>query len=105
MKVWIQEWEESERGWGTRPDGFTVHRQKEDIDKFVEAMRKDEMRGRPKGYIPDEYSRPCGEPFKMEITDRKLMPKPKSKGQWLPPGWKPPKNVDKTREGGWKRLG
>lgn len=24
-QVIVQKWEESERGWGTRPDGYSIH--------------------------------------------------------------------------------
>jgi hypothetical protein len=88
--VWAQEWEESERGWGCRPDGFSVHFRKEDIDDFLNEMRKRESEGQPKGYIPDSYSRPCGEPFMVKITDKKLLPKKNENGSWLPHDWKKP---------------
>ncbi len=50
-------WEESERGWGTRPDGISLHLTKEDFKVFLEKYW-DRM---PKE-VPDEYSRPAGEP-------------------------------------------
>lgn len=67
MKVWVQKWEESERGWGTRPEGFSLHRTREDIQKFIEEYTKDW----PKD-PPDEYDRPCGTPYEAEI-DGKLL--------------------------------
>ena len=30
-------WEESERGWGTRPDGCSLHISEEDYHKFIRA--------------------------------------------------------------------
>jgi hypothetical protein len=72
--LWVQKWEESERGWGTRPDGYTVHVEKEDIDKYVKAIRDAEA---ARGYallggygtdnVPDEYERPCGAPYQARI--------------------------------------
>jgi hypothetical protein len=66
--VWIQKWEESERGWGTRPDGYTIHSRKEDIDNFLKAMRAREKEHYG-DTVPDEYSRPDGDPYQAEILD------------------------------------
>jgi hypothetical protein len=33
--VVIQNWEESERGWGVRPDGYTIHPNRAHRDAFV----------------------------------------------------------------------
>lgn len=65
-QVWCQKWEESERGWGTRPDGFSLHLTKEDLDAFIRAYW-DRM---PKSYVPDEYSRPDGDPYRCPVNDR-----------------------------------
>lgn len=46
-------WTEYERGWGSRPDGHTLHVSKELAEKFVEdywAKMPDD--------VPDEYSSP-----------------------------------------------
>ncbi len=51
-------WEESERGWGERPDGYSLHLTPESVLQFVEdywATMPDE--------VPDEYSRPTGEVY------------------------------------------
>lgn len=88
-RFWIQEWEESERGWGTRPDGFTVHSRKEDIQSFLEEMRRREMGTNGAGYVPDCYTRPMGEPFEAEV-EPSLRPKPGTNGCWLPSSWRRP---------------
>ena len=80
--VWMQEWEESERGWGTRPDGFTVHHKEEDIDLFLKAMRDQEAEMYGNDYVPNEYSRPYGQPFEVKVPT-KLAPPEKSVGKWL----------------------
>jgi hypothetical protein len=57
------EWEESELGWGTRPDGFSFHRTMEDALKFVDAywaQMPDEA--------PSDYSRPVGSPRLIEVS-------------------------------------
>ena len=49
----IQTWTESEKGWGTRPDGYSLHLSEQDLDKFVELYWKDMP-----AQVPHEYSRP-----------------------------------------------
>lgn len=61
-------WEESERGWGIRPDGFSLHLSKEDSKKYV----KDYWDRQPDG-VPDEYSRPSGEARPVVIRDKKMI--------------------------------
>ena len=51
--VWCQLWEESEKGWGVRPDGYSLHSNQEDVKKYI----KEYWDGMPK-QTPDEYSRP-----------------------------------------------
>ena len=52
-RVAIMPWEESERGWGTRPDGFSIHPDADDYRTFLKAYW-DRMPDSP----PDEYERP-----------------------------------------------
>lgn len=52
----VLRWEESERGWGTRPDGFSVHASAEEMADYVKSY----WNGMP-DRIPDEYSRPAGD--------------------------------------------
>ena len=63
--VWVQKWEESERGWGTRPDGYSMHAFKVDVKTFA----IDYWDSMPDS-IPAIYSRPCGYPFVAEVDDR-----------------------------------
>lgn len=86
--AWVQEWEESERGWGTRPDGYTVHLQEEDFIHFLSNMRQREMAGMPEGYVPESYSRPIGQIFETDVADG-LLPRQGEMGRWLPSNWKP----------------
>lgn len=63
-EVVVQKWEESERGWGTRPDGFSLHLTEADLQAFIErywACMPDS--------VPDEYSRPDGKPYKSLVDD------------------------------------
>lgn len=73
MIIWVQRWEESERGWGTRPDGYTLHIDREHIRLFEKTLRDREQEGNLNGEVPDEYSRPCGLPFQTDISDPDLL--------------------------------
>lgn len=67
--VYCQRWVESERGWGVRPDGCSIHRTLADLKKFVEAYWKDMPVD-----APDEYSRPEGEPIQVNVTESVYKP-------------------------------
>ena len=54
----FQYWEESERGWGIRPDGCSIHRSLADHKAYVDKMYK----GRGE-VIPNEYDRVVGDPM------------------------------------------
>lgn len=61
-KVVVQKWEESERGWGTRPDGYSLHPDMAALKRYI-AMYWKKM---PDG-VPDEYSRPYGDPYEADV--------------------------------------
>lgn len=66
------DWEESERGWGIRPDGCSLHKTPKDCDAYVKKYWK----GMP-SEVPDEYSRPAfgSKPYAFEVdrqTYRKI---------------------------------
>ena len=62
---YIVEWEESERGWGCRPDGCSVHSSQEEALRYI-----NECNSRlPKDHVPDEYSRPIGDPIGVRIPN------------------------------------
>ena len=63
----LQEWLESERGWGQRPDGYSVHLSVEDSKTFVEGYWKREKERNKSGGVPECYSRPCGDPFVKDV--------------------------------------
>lgn len=72
-RVVIQKWEESERGWGVRPDGYSLHMSENDRRAFVQECW-DKM---PKGEAPDEYSREDGRPYEA-VVDQKTYDSVKS---------------------------
>ncbi|MBI4095587.1 MAG: hypothetical protein HY438_01865 [DPANN group archaeon] len=55
------DWQESERDWGIRPDGYSLHKSIADSEAFV----KEYWKGMP-DKAPDEYSRP-GQPYIFEV--------------------------------------
>lgn len=63
ITVWCQQWTETERGWGQRPDGYSLHltqnHSAEYIKKYLAKM--------PDGPTPDEYSFPDGDPYQTEM--------------------------------------
>ncbi|MBP9757487.1 MAG: hypothetical protein KBD06_02715 [Candidatus Pacebacteria bacterium] len=69
FEVVRQDWLESERGWGCRPDGYSLHRTSGDVQEFVR-----DYWARMPDAIPDEYSRPEGSPrivtVDKEVYDR-----------------------------------
>jgi len=60
-----QKWEESERGWGTRPDGYSLHVTDADRKAFI----KEYWDGMP-DTVPHEYGRPCGTPYACPVHKR-----------------------------------
>jgi hypothetical protein len=62
--VVCQLWEESERGWGARPDGYTLHLTEADRRAFI----ADYWARQPRE-VPDEYSRPSGMPTVLDVND------------------------------------
>ena len=63
FNVVCQKWEESEQGWGTRPDGYSLHLTEEHRVEYIAEY----WAGMPKK-IPDEYSRPDGQPYLCEVS-------------------------------------
>ena len=61
--VYCQNYEESERGWGTRPDGHSFHLSREDAGQFAQDYCQ--LGTLPQA--PDEYSRPIGELAHVEV--------------------------------------
>ncbi len=67
--VIAQAWEESERGWGVRPDGVSLHLTLNDCQKFRDEYWERE-RARTGGVVPDEYSRESGPPFSKLVSEK-----------------------------------
>jgi hypothetical protein len=71
--AYVQEWEESERGWGTRPDGYMVYATRDlavaGTKERLKDMRARELKAYGPNYVPGDYSRPCGDITLVEVTD------------------------------------
>ncbi len=65
FEVICQKWEESELGWGVRPDGYSLHLSMDDRKSFIKAYW-DSMPGQ----TPDEYSRPSGVPYTATVDQK-----------------------------------
>lgn len=59
----VQEWLESERGWGSSEDGYSVHKTSEDLRTYI-AQYWDSM----PDAVPSVYSRPTGTPGLVEVS-------------------------------------
>ncbi len=88
-------WEESERNWGTRPDGYSLHLSEEDITSYQTSHTKTlrEMFG---DEPPDEYDRPASKPFKVQVTE-KLYKKIKGTGVRFYGSW--PQKGQRSKDG------
>jgi len=67
-KIYLQYWEESERGWGVRPDGCSIHISLDDHKKYLNIIYE----GRNPTEVPYEYDRVCGEPIEAFVKDSLL---------------------------------
>lgn len=65
-KCLLQFWEESERGWGTRPDGCSIHLNEEFKKIYINGIYK--MR-ESSSVVPKEYDRPIGNSIECFVSD------------------------------------
>jgi len=57
-------WDESELGWGIRPDGYSLHLNLEDCDAYVV-----DYWARMPREVPYAYSRPACDPYTCEVEE------------------------------------
>lgn len=67
-KIVRQSWTESERGWGQRPDGWSIHLTVEDVVAYNENYWADENERNKEGSVPDEYTRPDENIEEVEVA-------------------------------------
>jgi hypothetical protein len=71
--------EEKEAGWGSRPDGASLHRTESDRQAYVKDFWEKERKRNPSGKTPDEYSCESGKPFVMDVDENTFTKITKSK--------------------------
>jgi len=65
-RCYFQRWEESERGWGVRPDGCSLHLDSNFHKRYINeiyTIRQGEM------MVPDEYDRITGPILECFVSD------------------------------------
>ena len=67
--IYIQHWTESERGWGQRPDGISIHASVVDRDAFINEYT---AKVNNKTSVPDDYSFASGNPKVAQIDSELL---------------------------------
>lgn len=75
-KVIMQLWEESERGWGVRPDGCSLHIDELERKKYIDKIYDDRSN---ESTVPDEYDRVFGSEMVVFVNDD-MFSKIQSKG-------------------------
>lgn len=68
MRVLVQAWTETERGWGNRPDGYSIHFNPDQHVSYLIKV-KNWLHERYGDEVPDEYDYPEGDPFYAEIVN------------------------------------
>lgn len=63
-KIYLQYWEESERGWGVRPDGCSIHLSLDEHKKYINSIYKERENSTE---VPYEYDRIVGNPIEVMI--------------------------------------
>lgn len=67
--VICMDWEESEEGWGIRPDGWSVHKTEDDCKRYVKEYWDGMPSRGPNGEVPYEYSREGSKPYVALVND------------------------------------
>lgn len=84
-----QEWTESERGWGKRPDGYTLHLTKLDCLDYVKQTNEQERKRNPSGAVPECYTFADGPPQPIDVEEsvvkhlEKLRDESGALGHWV----------------------
>jgi len=80
--LFAQHWTEYERGWGSRPDGLSLHNSREDRKTFIDKYNK-KYNNAP--VAPDDYSVADGEAFMIQVDDDLCTIV--SNGMWVTNSW------------------
>lgn len=52
-----------------RPDGYSIHRTRDDLKRYLADYWAAERKRNPSGVVPDEYSRADGSPYEAIVDD------------------------------------
>jgi hypothetical protein len=63
--IYLQFWEESEKDWGVRPDGCSLHLTLEDHAAFILDVYLD----RSEDDVPNEYDRVIDDPMLASVSE------------------------------------
>jgi len=63
--VVVQNWTEYERGWGSRPDGISIHLS----ENHRNIYNLEFFKARSSGSVPDEYSNPSDNGFLADVSE------------------------------------
>lgn len=80
-----QEWDESEAGWGQRPDGYTLYLNAKDHAKHIAKWTEDRRKEAEalKGVTPSCYDRMSGKPFRVKVPKKVFDEVKKTKGGYI----------------------
>ena len=88
-QVTLQAWEESEAGWGIRPDGWTLHLDEEACKRYIENQWKTQKAYFDKelgpGITPGDYTRTSGDTRQVIVSEKvyqKLLKNADNNGIW-----------------------
>lgn len=100
----VQKWEESEAGWGCRPDGWTMHLNVEAHAKYMKDFSDRQAADYAKTRtVPAEYTRPDGNAYPMDVDEETYEKVKAAKGKYIwGEGSTPPKG--KQGNGGWQSV-
>jgi hypothetical protein len=97
-RVVVQKWEESEKGWGTRPDGYSLHLSEKDRADYVREYWAEQKAKSPQ--VPDDYSREDGTPYEAEV-DKETFEEVKASKNGIRDFGTPPGSGGND---GWRRM-
>lgn len=64
-RIYLQYWEESERGWGVRPDGCSLHLTQQNHKDYIKSILED----RDPNNVPHEYDMVVGGLIPVEVKE------------------------------------
>ena len=101
--AWLQSWEESEAGWGQRPDGYSLHLTEQAAKDYTRGYM-DEQKRQLGPTTPHTYNRPAGKPYQVIINDQTLTELKKEGNLRLSELSNMPKLLIESQKSGWSPI-